>query len=104
MDHGKAILGPIQPDLTGEKVLTKKMYPHIDSGNFKAEKETDQFFRKAVDSFTHDQLPEGKVNDPKHYKLSIPMESRNQNGQTKGGVSTDYLKHIIDTNNIPLSR
>ena len=41
MDHGKAILGPIQPDLTGEKVLTKKMYPHIDSGNFKAEKETD---------------------------------------------------------------
>jgi hypothetical protein len=26
LDHGKAILGPIQPDLTGEKPQNKKMY------------------------------------------------------------------------------
>jgi len=32
------------------------------------------------------------------------MEGKNQNSETKKGVSNDYLKHIIDTKNIPLSR
>ena len=49
LDHGKAILGPIQPDLTGEKNKVKRQFPHQDSGNFKFEKEQDQFFRKAVE-------------------------------------------------------
>ena len=35
-----------------------------------------------------------------------PKEDKrqNQNSETKKGVSNDYLKHIIDTKNIPLSR
>ena len=32
------------------------------------------------------------------------MEGKNQNSEIKKGVSNDYLKHIIDTKNIPLSR
>jgi hypothetical protein len=54
LDQTKAILAPIQPDLTGEKVQRKKMYQHPGSDNFKVVKDQDQFFRKAVESFTHD--------------------------------------------------
>lgn len=32
------------------------------------------------------------------------MEGKNQNSEIRKGVSNDYLKHIIDTKNIPLSR
>ena len=78
------------------------MYQHAGTDNFKVDQDKDQFFRKAVDSYTHDQHPEGRINDPKHQKMSISMEGKNI--ETSNSFSTDYLKSIIDTKNIPMSR
>jgi hypothetical protein len=57
-------LGPIQPDLSGEKVSKKKIFPKVATFNPLDQDQTveldvngkpkEHFFRKAIDSYQHD--------------------------------------------------
>ena len=95
VDTGKALLGPIQPDLSNEKVTQRRMF--LDNANNKLvnhiahqsevkmqyasdgsplprRPDQEHFFRKALDHYTHDSIPEGVINDVAHYKQKVTME------------------------------
>ena len=121
LDKRKALLGPIQPDLTAQKQSQKKNFTdksnvhthnHIEhKHDYKPSKDgsplprEDHFFRKAVDHFTHDYSPEGVITDPEHIRIKKQLEQPKKHAdlETKGRISIDYLKQILDTNKVPES-
>jgi len=103
-DRPKALLGPIQPDLSGMKPEGKRLF--VDNANNKSvnhikhsmpEFQADgsplpaeeHYFRKALDNFTHDGETD-KVTDPQLMRLKILMEGSKQSPdvETKNKVST----------------
>ena len=63
----------------------------------------DRFFRKAIDNFTHDTSPDGKITDPDQarFRKSINQPKQLMDLLTKDRISIDYLKNVLDTSNIP---
>jgi hypothetical protein len=49
-------------------------------------------------------MPEGKINDPGYYKRLPTEESDRKGHDAKKGISTEYLRYIINTKNVPESR
>lgn len=92
LDAEKALLGPIQPDLTNERVTQKKGFPEQrakNAGNYIQHVEDTKvylaedgsplpkqkhFFRKAVDHYLHDDAPQGHFIDPQQYIDKVVRE------------------------------
>jgi hypothetical protein len=62
----------------------------------------EHFFRKAKDMYLHSGSPDGKVTDASAARIKISMERPNQPSEvaTKGKVSAEYLKNLIDKKNL----
>jgi len=119
-DAPKALLGPIQPDLSGLKPEGKRLYtdnPNNKSANhikhampaFQANgspmPNEEHYFRKALDNFTHDGETD-KVTDPQLMRLKILMEGSKQapEVETKNKVSTTYMLELMNSKKIPEKR
>jgi len=95
LDRDRALLAPVQPDLSGEKAQNRRMYAETDAYRLhdhithpildKLGKMTDgspspqpeHFFRKAKDMYMHNESPDGKVTDASAARLKISMERPN---------------------------
>ena len=116
MDAEKALLGPIQPDLSGERVSMKKGFPEQrakNSGNYITHLEDTKvvlaadgsplpkekhFFRKAVDHYLHGDAPQGHFIDPQEYREKVVLERpmrQSSETQTKTRVSAEYLRKVL---------
>ena len=65
------------------------------------------YFRKALDEYTHDlDSPDNKISDPSAARQQVAMDKPNIGTEisTKGKVSTDYIKSLIDNKNLGPSK
>ena len=105
--------------MSNDKNPRKKQYNHGKRDNYLVHTTIDKehsstvgasprdiYARKAEYDFTHDKAPSGKIVDPKFIKKIMEMEGMKQSNDisTKNKVSVDYLKQLIDTKEMPLSR
>lgn len=118
LDKHHSLLGPVQPDLTGEKPQHRRMFldsdtnkqvNHIshdvpDGKSFRTDgSPIPHYFRKALDEYTHDlESPDNKISDPSAARQQVAMDKPNIGTEisTKGKVSTDYIKSLIDNKNL----
>ena len=119
-DKPKALLGPIQPDLSGMKPEGKRLF--LEHENFKSVnhiKHTqpefhadgspmppdEHYFRKALENYTHDAQTE-KVTDPQQMRLKILMEGSKQSNEveTKNKLSVPYMIELMNTKKVAASR
>ena len=95
LDRDRALLAPVQPDLSGEKAQNRRMYadgdayqlrdhithPVLDKQGFKTDgspqPRPEHFFRKAKDMYLHHGSPDGKVTDGSAARIKIQMERPN---------------------------
>ena len=65
------------------------------------------YFRKALDEYTHDfDSPDNKISDPLAARQHIAMDKPNIGNEisTKGKISHDYIKNLIDNKNLGESK
>jgi hypothetical protein len=124
LDRDRALLAPVQPDLSGEKPVNRRMYRETDAYKLHdhithpiQDKPRDlsdgspglhpeHFFRKAKDMYLHNESPDGKVTDASAARIKISMERPNQPSAvaTKTKVSAEYLRNLIDNRNLAESK
>ena len=57
----------------------------------------EHYFRKAVDNFTHDNIPHGNITDPQDFKDSILMQKIQSNEiSTKNKVCHNFIKSLSE--------
>jgi Ca2+-binding EF-hand superfamily protein len=102
LDRVNALLGPVQPDLSREKKGGKKMFEDCKARKATVEmshsdnKKPERFFRKALDHYTHDESPIGKITDPLCLKEQCSHLHHNQRAEisTKQKISHEFLDHV----------
>jgi len=124
LDRDRALLAPVQPDLSGEKPVNRKQYKEADAYRLHDHithpildklgamqdgspcQQPEHFFRKAKDMYLHHDSPDGKVTDASAARLKISMERPNQptDVATKTKVSAEYLRNLIDNKNLGESK
>lgn len=95
LDRDRALLAPVQPDLSGEKPVNRKMFtetdayqlhdhithPILDKPGLMQDGSPAQhpahFFRKAKDMYLHSGSPDGKTTDASAARIKISMERPN---------------------------
>ena len=119
-DKPKALLGPIQPDLSGMKPEGKRLF--LDNDNFKSVNHIkhsqpevaadgsplppdEHYFRKALENYTHDAETD-KVTDPQQMRLKILMEGSKQSNEveTKNKLSVPYMLELMNTKKVSPAR
>lgn len=105
LDQERAFLGPLQPDLTGERVSQKRIFEtagkepsrllehaeYADDGS--PLPKAPQFFRRAEDCFQHDS-PAAKITDLNDYRSKLraaPPKLQSYELSTKHHISAEYL-------------
>lgn len=124
LDRDRALLAPVQPDLSGEKPVNRRMFKETDAYRLhdhishpildkprlmtdgSPSPQPEHFFRKAKDMYMHNDSPDGKVTDASAARLKISMERPNQQSDvaTKAKVSPEYLRNLIDDKNLGESK
>jgi hypothetical protein len=95
LDAGRALLAPVQPDLSGEKPVNRKMFAETDAYQLhdhithpildkpgrlqdgSPAQHPEHFFRKAKDMYLHGGSPDGKTTDASAARIKISMERPN---------------------------
>ena len=106
LDQERAFLGPLQPDLSGERVSQKRIFEtagkepsrllehaeYADDGT--PLPKAPQFFRRAEDCFQHDSPAAAKITDLNDYKIKLraePPKLQSYELSTKNHISAEYL-------------
>lgn len=95
LDRDRALLAPVQPDLSGEKPVNRKMFAETDAYQLhdhithpikdkpgrmqdgSPAQHPEHFFRKAKDMYLHSESPDGKTTDASAARIKISMERPN---------------------------